>query len=531
MDEAGASIISTTPSVSKPTKPGDDDRRGTRVGSSQFGRNTSSRRARSQREDQSWQPPILTGGFRPGIGSSIVEEFVAGHDAGDVLRELVQNEFDAGGTQVSVTFGLSDITVSGNGRPPDRKGWERLGVIFGTGRVVGGSDDRSIEPKENGIGSKNFGLRSLFIFGDRIHVRSNGRVAVLDLREMGTQQLRDADSRGRRGVSVHVPYRSEQFQSLEPFTIEREQRTLDQIERGLLATLVKLARPGARPGVRRLTLVSNRTGREFDWLQTAETMKCKAEGILAIQRIGRLRSVDRGSIKRVRLQTFEEIEFFRPIAIPAEHAKITFPAYYHAPGGAVRVCVSIPLRRGRVDRARPGHFYYPLQTPQGCTGVAVSVSAPFKLDADRTSLLDSTWNEWLAEQAAQLTQDLLSEDWLRRYGADGYLALDGLWPASPGSFAAKISAHLREATCWPTQDFTSANTLAKASKIVIPDDPAFEGFLSHNRYLDRRLAESREAIDLTLRNEARRFTLNSFVRLRCAGASFGPAAPPCPIVP
>ncbi|HEX3522915.1 MAG TPA: hypothetical protein VHT52_12610, partial [Stellaceae bacterium] len=176
-------------------------------------------------------------------------------------------------------------------------------------------------------------------------------------------------------------------------------------------------------------------------------------------------------------------------------------------------------------------FYYPLQTPQGCTGVAVSVSAPFKLDADRTSLLDSTWNEWLAEQAAQLTQDLLSEDWLRRYGADGYLALDGLWPASPGSFAAKISAHLREATCWPTQDFTSANTLAKASKIVIPDDPAFEGFLSHNRYLDRRLAESREAIDLTLRNEARRFTLNSFVRLRCAGASFGPAAPPCPIVP
>ena len=37
-----------------------------------------------------------------------------------------------------------------------------------------------------------------------------------------------------------------------------------------------------------------------------------------------------------------------------------------------------------------GQFYYPLQTPQCFTGSAVSISAPFKLDADRTSLLDTT---------------------------------------------------------------------------------------------------------------------------------------------
>jgi hypothetical protein len=67
--------------------------------------------------EQDWQPPILTGGFKPRIASSIVEEFVAGHDAGDVLRELVQNEFDAGGTQVSVTFGRFSLIVVGNGRP------------------------------------------------------------------------------------------------------------------------------------------------------------------------------------------------------------------------------------------------------------------------------------------------------------------------------------------------------------------------------------------------------------------------------
>jgi hypothetical protein len=467
--------------------------------------------------EQAWQPPILAGGFKARIGSSVVEEFVAGHDAGDVLRELVQNEFDAGGTQVSVTFGRSGLTVAGNGRPIDSKGWSRLDVILGTGHVVGGESEDSIEPKENGIGSKNFGLRSLFLFGNRIHVRSNGRMAVLDLPSMGTQQLKDAGSRSRRGVSVHVPYRSEQFQSLAPFTIEWEQRALDRIEGGLLATLVKLALPGARPGIRGLTLVSERTRREFAWRQNAEPLKCKVKGVSASRRIGRLSSVDRVNSERVRSQTSEEIEFSRPIGLPTEHANIRFPTYYRAPGGAVRVCVSIPLRRGRVDRARPGQFYYPLQTPQGSTGVAVSVSAPFKLNEDRTKLLDSTWNEWLAEQAARLVQDLLSEDWLHRFGADGYLALDGVWPAAPGNFATTIAAHLREAACWPTRDFPSAKTLAKASDIVIPDGPAVEGFLSTNRYFDRRLAESRDAIDLALRNGAGRFTLNSLVRLRCAG--------------
>jgi hypothetical protein len=403
------------------------------------------RRAPAPTTDQDWQPPILTGGFKQRIASSFVEEFVAGHDAGDVLRELVQNEFDAGGTQVSLTFGTSSLTVVGNGRPIDAKGWSRLDVVIGTGSVIGGASGDSVQPKENGIGSKNFGLRSLFLFGNRIHVRSNGRMAVLDLPQMGTQQLEDATSHGRRGVSIHVPYRSEQFQSLAPFTVEWEQKALDHIEGNLLATLVKLALPGARPGIRALSLVSERTGRELYWRQGAKNLKCNVKGVSAVRRIGRLNSVDRANTERARLQTFEEIEFSRPIVIPANHANIRFPAYYRAPGRSVRVCVSIPIRRGRADRAQRGQFYYPLQTPQSFTGVTVSVSAPFKLDADRTSLLNVGWNDWLTEQAARLVQDLLSEDWLQRFGADGYLVLDAKTPAAPPSFAEKIASHLREA--------------------------------------------------------------------------------------
>jgi hypothetical protein len=49
-------------------------------------------------------------------GSSVVEQFVAGHDASDVLRELVQNEFDGGGNRLTVTFGEDSLEVTGNGR-------------------------------------------------------------------------------------------------------------------------------------------------------------------------------------------------------------------------------------------------------------------------------------------------------------------------------------------------------------------------------------------------------------------------------
>jgi hypothetical protein len=234
-----------------------------------------------------WAPPELEGGFRTRIGASIVEEFVAGHDASDVLRELVQNEFDAGGNRVSVNFGATALTISGNGGSIDASGWSRLDVILGTGRVVGGEADAHITAKKNGIGSKNFGLRSL-LFGDRIYVRSGGRMAVLDLPNLGTQRVVDSASRGQRGVSIHVPYRAEAFHSLVPFTAERERETLDRMAGGLMATLVKLALVGRKSGIRELILRSVRTNRELSWRQVAEPVRCRMVGVSAIKRSGRL---------------------------------------------------------------------------------------------------------------------------------------------------------------------------------------------------------------------------------------------------
>ena len=106
------------------------------------------------------------------FGESVLSEFVSGHDVSGVLRELVQNEFDAKGTKIEMLFGEQSVLIHGNGRPIDAAGWKRLSVMLGRGHVAG--SDRVIEPKMNGIGSKNFGLRSLFLLGDKILVRSGG---------------------------------------------------------------------------------------------------------------------------------------------------------------------------------------------------------------------------------------------------------------------------------------------------------------------------------------------------------------------
>ena len=64
---------------------------------------------------------------------SPLDAFVEEHDASDVLRELVQNEFDAQGARMELVFGADSLRVRGNGTPIDAAGWKRLSVMFGQG--------------------------------------------------------------------------------------------------------------------------------------------------------------------------------------------------------------------------------------------------------------------------------------------------------------------------------------------------------------------------------------------------------------
>jgi hypothetical protein len=461
-------------------------------------------------DEPDYMPPDFSGSRRTRIGSSFIEQFVAGHDASDVLRELVQNEYDGGGERLTLTFGSRSLEVVGSGRNIDRNGWERLSVIVGTGNVMGSRQAEVVAPKENGIGSKNFGLRSLFRFGDEIHVRSAGQVALLDLQTQETGRERDpAWRRGDKGVRVHVPYRQQSSERLEAFTLEREEHALGLMAAGMPDTLVKLAHSGKKRGLREVDIRSIRIRRTLRWKQEAKPGRCRSAGVTMVARIGRLAD---GDLKGV---PFQEEEFYRSVALPVEQAARRFPSYYKLPGGCVRIAVSVPIVRRKIDLSQHGHFYYPLKAPSSRTGCAISISAPFDLNTERSEITDLVWNDWLIDQAVELVIELLKQDWFARYGADAFKALASDGTANPDRFVSKLAERLGEEACWPTRA-KGDHHFAKAGDIVLPTDEAYSGFLSDYRYLDPVLAADEALCAMIVGHGAKRFTLASLVRLRCA---------------
>lgn len=180
-----------------------------------------------------WIPaPIDPAQMQFRVGTSVVEQFASGHDFPAVFRELVQNEYDAGGTGLDVRFGSDGLYVCGTGRTIDAKGWARLSVVLGTGRVAGTSEH--VQPKVNGIGSKNFGLRSLFLIGDTISVHSGGRWKALSAAHGAYLKPQpDPDSAGVPGVRLFVPFRTVASGALPAFSAARELEALDAVVKHL----------------------------------------------------------------------------------------------------------------------------------------------------------------------------------------------------------------------------------------------------------------------------------------------------------
>lgn len=476
--------------------------KGTRNGTKTFARKV----------EPEWSPPDFEGQKKTRIGASVVEQFVSGHNASDVLRELVQNEFDGGGDRLDVDFGQDGLQVSGNGKGVTREGWKRLSVIVGTGRVVGDGQGERVEAKSNGIGSKNFGLRSLFLFGDEIYVRSGGDVAILALRTMETGKVKDPGYWGGSGVRIRVAFRTEPFEMLDPFTLEREGSAFEAMAGGMLATLVKLALPGTKQGLRAVRLHSTRLGRTLEWTQKAESLRSKAKGVAVTRRVGRLTDTASGGGR----QDFVEMEFSTAIELPARFKDRPHPAYFKDKKGHIRIGVSLPIARNRIDRTHPGHFHYPLQAPGARTGCLMSVSAPFELDADRSQLTDFEWNDWLLKEAASFAVRLLAQDWLERFGVSILHAFVPRDVATPPTFIDTVGELLSNEACWPTMA-TGKDRLAKASLTMVPEEPLLDGFLDTTRQLDRAITADDALRTLALSAGASRFTISALVRLRCAG--------------
>lgn len=453
--------------------------------------------------------PDVTATLTARIGSSQVDQFVLDHGPADVLRELVQNEFDGGGEEMTIHFGREALTVSGSGKPVTASGWTRLSVIMGTGEVIGDEPGEAIEAKQNGIGSKNFGLRSVFYFSDRIHVRSNGQMAILDVRDLKVGRQADPGSTGRKGVIVQAPFRQTNLRRIPAFTIERERDAFDEIKAALFPTLLKLAIEGKRGGLRKLALASDRLNETLEWRQSVKPLTSTIPRVKACRRTGNLTSSGRSQHRH------DEVEFARYVELPRTYRDIDCPAYYRH-GDRVKVAVSLTMHRRKIDTSRPGRFYYPLEASQQSTGCALSVSAPFALNADRSRLSPkSDWNNWLNEQAAALVVDLVGADWFGRFGPASFEALAPCGPADADTFQALVAGKLKSAECWPRAD----GGVAKAQDIVVPGREELFGHLNAEKHLHPDLSASAATANLALYSGAKPFTLNSLVRLRCAGAN------------
>lgn len=464
-----------------------------------------------------WRPPLPDPvNLVVRYGDSIAEQFARGHDFPAILRELIQNEYDAGGSSVEVTFEPDALRVQGTGAAIGPDGWKRLSVVMGTGRVTG-PEREEVEPKKNGIGSKNFGLRSLFVVGDTIHIRSGGFTSVLDLRAGVDRTPRpDPESQDLPGVEIYVPYRTAHTGSLEPFTTETEELALESAAASLGPALLKLAVPGARKSIERLSLRSVRSGRVLAWSQRAALLRCRLRSAKAIRRAVRFVDSLRGE------RTEQEMEFSRTVRIPLDQRGRDIPDYYRRPGGRITISVSIATRRGRPRTGAIGGWFYPIGVQGQSTGTALSVSAPFEMNEDRTALVPtsgSTWNRWLLDQAVSLTMNLLTDDWWRRFGPEAFVAA---WPTDlerteEPRFAATLRERMKREACWPVQAPRGAVRFRCAAELVVPETPALGGFLATERYAPDVALRCPGFVEALTQAGAKPFGLPSLVRLRCAG--------------
>jgi hypothetical protein len=248
-------------------------------------------------------------------------------------------------------------------------------------------------------------------------------------------------------------------------------------------------------------------------------MPCHEAGRRIIKRS--LRLPDSQGTPRTR--TLEETEWQALFALPPGFEDQKFAGYFKVPDGRVRIAVSRRTREGNVRPGGPGLFYYPLGVGRGFTGTGVSVSAPFDMDGDRSELVPpetNAWNRWLLETAADLTVELLVSDWQDRFGPDVMLALGKQAEPSVALYLDRIARHLRDKPCWPTREKERDSgrlKYAQANQITLPEHPEYDGLLTPNRYLDTRFGGSTAVRQMALECGAKTFTMNSLIRLRCAG--------------
>lgn len=328
--------------------------------------------------------------------AAMVSQFLRELDMADLVVELVQNELDAGATRTVIDFGDRALTCEGNGRPIDRKGWSRLETLLGAGGDV--------EAKPDGIGSKNHGLRSGFLLGDRIGIQSDGLRVDLTVRGDRARpnqfkpgfwpRTSDPDAPAQ-GVRITVPYRTERLARpdgdgafLDPIT----RSELDRIWRDALSDAPERFVSASTPGSPwSYTLILSRSGQEDHELHFAsKPLGGPLRGLW--DRTCKVRTPGRPLTTRLRRHA---VRFGLEVS---DGGKV--PRLFRSSGkvfGEVNWLVS---RAGRPQASRGG-LRYPIAFPQtdARSGHGFDISAPFIAGRARHSISSDDRNQDLVDTA------------------------------------------------------------------------------------------------------------------------------------
>ena len=110
-----------------------------------------------------------------------------------------------------------------------------------------------------------------------------------------------------------------------------------------------------------------------------------------------------------------------------------------------------------------------------------------------------------------------------RFGADAYHAVGDISQSVLPLYTEAVQESLRNAPCWPSRDVSRGKRLkvqfTSASKLNMVSDPSLDQFLNNDKYLHPALCKSEALRSLAGNYGVRKFTLNSLIRLRCAGKS------------
>jgi hypothetical protein len=415
---------------------------------------------------------------------AVVSQFLGELSLLDLVIELVQNDLDAGATRTEIVFGPQAITCRGDGSPIDSAGWNRLRYVLGAGSVV--------VAKREGMGSKNHGLRSAFLIGDRILVQSAGQRIDLTVRGSSSQPdefypavwppISDPTAPSS-GVRITIPYRTRALHV-------PERNPLEPIGQTVLTSLFDDA---VKESADRFLCASapNRSWRyELALVHGLRRTifvfsSCPAPRLprLFLRECKQADDGGRGRVVARRLCTSFDI------ALAADdHAKV--PRLFRR-GKKIVGEISWNVDGKLAPLSGPGGYRYPIAYPKDhvSIGWGFDVSGPFISGRARHSLSDDARNGLVASLGRKAFVDLMARELVPRHGPRALLLTSNpqrIDRAAEDALARELIAAGALAVAVPTARHVASKFFSRSE----PDRPIMVAVPTHAKnVLDKDLAK------------------------------------------